>query len=116
MARLHNVRSRYHLSHLTRKHRLLITGFAPLFPRPMNIRIAAAALGLAAVLGVSLPASTPLMPVSEIRPGMTGIGRTVFTGTDLQEFKVHILGVLRNIQGPKRDLMLARLEGAGLDQ
>jgi hypothetical protein len=82
----------------------------------MNIRIAAAALGLAAVLGVSLPASTPLMPVSEIRPGMTGIGRTVFTGTDLQEFKVHILGVLRNIQGPKRDLILARLEGAGLEQ
>ena len=45
---------------------------------------------------------------------MEGVGRTVFTGTDLQDFKVHILGVLRNIQGPKRDLILARLEGAGL--
>ena len=42
---------------------------------------------------------------------MEGVGRTVFTGTELQEFKVHILGVLRNIQGPKRDLILARLEG-----
>ena len=47
------------------------------------------------------------MPVDEIRPGMEGVGRTVFTGTDLQDFKVHILGVLRNIQGPKRDLILA---------
>ncbi len=45
---------------------------------------------------------------------MEGIGRTVFAGTDLKDFKVHILGVLRNIQGPKRDLILAKLEGAGL--
>ena len=82
----------------------------------MNIRTLASAIGLAALVGVSLPASTPLMPVDEIRPGMIGVGRTVFTGTDLQDFKVHILGVLRNIQGPKRDLILARLEGAGLEQ
>jgi hypothetical protein len=80
----------------------------------MNIRIAGAALVLAAFLGISLPAATPLMSVDEIRPGMEGIGRSVFTGTELQEFKVHILGVLRNVQGPRRDLILARLEGAGL--
>ena len=80
----------------------------------MKIPLAAAALIVAAVLGVSLPATTAMMPVDDIRPGMEGVGRTVFTGTDLEEFKVHILGVLRNIQGPKRDLILARLEGAGL--
>jgi SpoIVB peptidase S55 len=80
----------------------------------MKIRTVAAAVGLAALLGVSLPATTPLMSVEEIRPGMEGVGRTVFAGTELQDFKVHILGVLRNIQGPKRDLILARLEGAGL--
>jgi hypothetical protein len=54
------------------------------------------------------------MPVDEIRPGMVGVGRTVFEGTELQDFKVHILGVLRNVQGPKRDLILARLEGGPL--
>ena len=54
------------------------------------------------------------MPVSEIKPGMVGVGRTVFQGTELAEFKVHILGVLRNVQGPKRDLILARLEGGPL--
>jgi SpoIVB peptidase S55 len=54
------------------------------------------------------------MPVDEIRPGMQGVGRTVFEGTELQDFKVHILGVLRNVQGPKRDLILARLEGGPL--
>jgi len=77
---------------------------------------------LAPLAGVALLGSarvtgdTARMSIADIRPGMTGIGRTVFTGTDLQEFKVHILGVLRNIQGPKRDLILARLEGAGLEQ
>lgn len=54
------------------------------------------------------------MPIDEIKPGMVGTGRTVFEGTDLEEFKVHILGVLRNIQGPHRDLILARLEGGPL--
>ena len=80
----------------------------------MHMRIAAAALALAALLGVSARTTTALMPIDEIRPGMSGIGRTVFQGTELKEFKVHILGVLRNVQGPKRDLILARLEGGPL--
>src|SRR3982751_4813466 len=82
----------------------------------MKLTVAAIAVAvlLASSLRVSLPAATALMPIEEVRPGMVGIGRTVFEGTDLQDFKVHILGVLRNIQGPKRDLILARLEGAGL--
>jgi hypothetical protein len=80
----------------------------------MTIRTAAAALGLAVVIGVSAPATTALMPLDEIRPGMVGIGRTVFQGSELQEFKVHILGVLRNVQGPRRNLILAKLEGGPL--
>ncbi len=80
----------------------------------MTTRIAAAAIVLAALSWVPLPASTALMPIDEIRPGMTGVGRTVFQGTELQEFKVQILGVLRNIQGPRRDLILARLDGGPL--
>jgi hypothetical protein len=54
------------------------------------------------------------MSIDEIRPGMTGVGRTIFKGAELEEFKVHILGVLRNIQGPRRDLILAKLEGGPL--
>jgi hypothetical protein len=73
-----------------------------------------AALALAALYLVPLPATTALMPIEEVRAGMTGVGRTVFAGTELQDFKVHILGVLRNVQGPKRNLILARLEGGPL--
>jgi hypothetical protein len=80
----------------------------------MKARIAAAALALAACFGTAPRATTPLMPVDEIRPGMVGVGRTVFEGSELQDFKVHILGVLRNVQGPRRDLILARLEGGPL--
>jgi hypothetical protein len=81
----------------------------------MKLRIAAVLAGLVvAQLGVQLtatpPAVTPLMPVEEIRPGMVGVGRTVLQGTELKDFKVIILGVLRNVQGPRRDLILARLD------
>lgn len=80
----------------------------------MKIRTAAVALALAAFAGISLPATTPLMGIEEIKPGMVGVGRTIFQGTDLQEFKAHILGVLHNVQGPKRSLILAKLEGGPL--
>ena len=54
------------------------------------------------------------MPLEDLRPGMIGVGRTVFTGNTLEEFKVEILGVMRNVIGPKRNLILARLEGGPL--
>src|SRR5438046_431300 len=54
------------------------------------------------------------MGVNDIRPGMVGIGRTVFDGTYVEEFKAHILGVLENVIGPHRNLILARLEGGPL--
>jgi hypothetical protein len=80
----------------------------------MKIRIAAAALLFAALCWTPLPATTTLMPLDRVQPGMVGAGRTVFQGTELQEFEVHILGVLRNIQGPRRNLILARLDGGPL--
>ena len=68
-----------------------------------------------AVAGLTvLKAAAPEMPVAEIRPGMVGIGRTVFEGTTVEEFKVHIIGVLENVIGPHRNLILARLEGGPL--
>src|SRR4051794_30760137 len=65
---------------------------------------------------VVIPASADgtQMGVNDIRPGMVGIGRTVFDGTHVEEFKANILGVLENIIGPHRNLILARLEGGPL--
>jgi hypothetical protein len=54
------------------------------------------------------------MPASEVKAGMVGEGTTVFQGTRREHFKAHILGVLQNVMGPRRSLILARLEGGPL--
>jgi len=80
----------------------------------MKIRSLASLLGVLLFVSVGLPAATTSFPVDELKPGMVGVGRTVFQGDELQDFKVHILGVMRNVIGPRRNLILARLEGGPL--
>jgi SpoIVB peptidase S55 len=55
--------------------------------------------------------STPIMTVDEVRPGMKGTAYTVFQGTQPEPMGVEVLGVLRNMLGPKSDLILVRLKG-----
>jgi len=80
----------------------------------MSAKILTCALGLVLFAAAGLPAQNRTFPVDELKAGMVGIGRTVFEGDRLDEFKVHILGVLRNVIGPRRNLILARLEGGPL--
>jgi hypothetical protein len=65
------------------------------------------------VLAAALSAQTRLIPVRDLKPGMRGVGRTVFSGDRIEEFQVEILGVLENI-GPKQSLILGRLSGGPL--
>src|SRR5215211_819525 len=74
----------------------------------------ASLVGVAVVTSTLLSGETTQMPVSEIRPGMVGIGRTVFDGTHVEEFKANIIGVLENVIGTHRNLILAKLEGGPL--
>src|SRR5690606_13676754 len=46
----------------------------------------------------------------EVRAGQQGVGRTVFQGTQIEEFGVEVLGVLENV-GPKQSLIIVRLSG-----
>ncbi|MHB8654086.1 MAG: SpoIVB peptidase S55 domain-containing protein [Terriglobia bacterium] len=55
-------------------------------------------------------------PLSEIRPGLKGVGRTIFEGDKIEEFQVDFLGVLKNAIGPKHDVILARLSGGPLEK
>lgn len=57
------------------------------------------------------PAATPMLPIDQIHAGMQGVAKTVFEGSNLEEFKVEILGVMKNAVGPQQDLILARLHG-----
>jgi hypothetical protein len=67
-----------------------------------------------ALLVVSLPAAPPYYPIDQVQPGMVATGHTVWQGDTIEEFTVHIIGVLRNVIGPRRDLILAKLEGGPL--
>ena len=71
------------------------------------------AIALASVAAVATSAPIEMLPVSQIEPGMEGVGFTVFTGNKIESFKVHILGVMLNYQ-MKQDLILAKLEGGPL--
>jgi hypothetical protein len=66
------------------------------------------------VVAVAATPATSFMPISEVKPGMIGTGRTVFAGSEPEDFTAEILGVLHNVIGPRRDLILARLEGGPL--
>ena len=74
------------------------------------------ALSFPAIWGEAVSGATAQMAVGDVRPGMVGIGRTVFDGTHVEDFKVNILGVLENVIGPNRNLILAKLEGGPLAQ
>src|SRR5438309_3585550 len=51
------------------------------------------------------------IPLSQIHAGMKGVAYTVFQGTKPEPMDVEVLGVLRNMNGPKSDVVLVRLLG-----
>ncbi len=56
--------------------------------------------------------SIDVFPLSQVKEGMRGTARTVFRGSEPEEFNVEILGVLPGGIGPKQDLIVGRLSGA----
>src|SRR4029079_17847711 len=73
-----------------------------------------AALSFACLGFVSMGAAAPdIFPLKDVRAGQHGVGRTVFSGTRVEEFQVEVLGVLENL-GPRQSIILARLSGAPL--
>ncbi len=81
-------------------------GVRPLLPRALT----------ALLLGLMLSHSAAgqgFYPLKDVRPGLRGIGRTVFNGDRIEEFQVEILGVVQNLT-PKQSVILARLSGGPL--
>jgi len=83
-------------------------------------------IGLVAIFLFSLPAwaapwkLTPqearkLMPVQEIRPGMRGIGKTVFRGTKIESFDFTVIGILREYY-MGGDMILIKMHGGPITQ
>src|SRR6266536_5000513 len=53
-----------------------------------------------------------IIPLNQIHAGMRGVAYTVFQGTKPESMDVEVLGVLKNANGPKGDIVLVRLGGA----
>ncbi|MCX7780167.1 MAG: peptidase S55 SpoIVB [Negativicutes bacterium] len=60
-------------------------------------------------------AAPDFMPVSDIKAGMHGIGKTVVSGNAVEEFGVEVLGIMKN-KGPAGDLILIRTYGDVIDR
>ncbi len=69
---------------------------------------------LVAVFAVAL-AGIPIMTVDELKPGMKGTGRSVFFGTEVREFDVEVVDIMRHVW-PRGDMILCRLSGQGLEE
>jgi hypothetical protein len=57
------------------------------------------------------PKPVETIAVSEIHAGMRGVAYTVFQGTKPESMGVEVLGILKNANGPKGDIILVRLSG-----
>src|SRR5438874_3885766 len=64
----------------------------------------------------STTSRTVLFDLDELRPGMKGVARTVFSGTEPQEFNLEILGLLAGFSGPRQSTIIARLSGPNVDR
>src|SRR6266571_2219503 len=76
-------------------------------------------LSLVALASFSFSAETPkgpaILPVDQIHAGMRGVAYTVFEGVKPEPMDVEVIGVLKNVNGPKGDVILVRLHGAKVE-
>jgi hypothetical protein len=80
-----------------------------------RISLAALPILVFGLVSVCVSAEAPsFFHIRDVKPGLHGVGRTVFSGDKVEEFQVEILGVLENI-GPKQNLILAKLSGGPLE-
>jgi len=73
---------------------LIIAGAAPAPAQPVE--------------GSPAPAVGEIMLASQVRAGMIAVGKTVFSGTDIEEFHLQILGVIPKVRAGT-DIILARV-------
>ena len=57
-----------------------------------------------------------ILPVDDLRPGMKGIARSVFSGSAPEEFGIEIIGVLPGFTGPRQSTIIAKLSGQNVDR
>lgn len=64
----------------------------------------------------SAESKTQFLPVSELKAGMRGTARTVFKGSEPEDFNVEILGIVPGGIGPGQDMIVGRISGGSSDR
>src|ERR1043165_3275397 len=88
--------------------------FAPVFGALLLFLLANLAVAQKPVASAK-PTGPAIFPLEDLRPGMKGVARTVFSGTETQEFGVEVLGVLPGFPGPRQSAIIAKLSGPLVD-
>jgi len=106
----------YNLAESNRAKRGLVGSFRALFMKKLAFFVALASLVLpSSTFAQTAPSvetkSLQTIAVSQIHAGMHGVAYTVFEGVKPEAMEVEVLGVLHNMNGPKGDVILARLHG-----
>src|SRR5579872_2117418 len=57
------------------------------------------------------PASSEILPLSEVRPGMQGYAYTIFAGDQVEKFDLEVIGIMPNFLGPQQSIILVQLKG-----
>ena len=60
-------------------------------------------------------AESPILKLSDVRPGMKGVMRTVFEGTRREDVPIEVVDVVRRI-APGRDVIIIRLLGEKINR
>jgi hypothetical protein len=89
--------------------------FTPIFTAIIILALASFAMAQKQVAAPK-PSGPELFALEDVRPGMKGVARTVFSGSDTQEFGVEILGVLPGFPGPKQSAIIGKLTGTNVDR
>ena len=72
------------------------------------------AIAIALIAFITIPAradDTSIMPLADIKPGMTGEWHTVVSGTRIDSFPMRVVGIANNFIGPDRPVIICE----GLD-
>jgi hypothetical protein len=80
---------------------------------------------LIAVMATLVTAQKPLatkvngpeiFALEDLKPGMKGTARTVFSGSGTEEFGVEVLGILPGFPGPRQSAIIAKLSGPNVEK
>lgn len=86
--------------------------------RPVPMAVGKVTVVLLASLALPTVAQTStyfdpdtMLRIEDMQPGMRGVCRTVFQGSEITEFNVEIVRVLRNFEGPSEMVLFRALDG-----